>query len=110
MSDAYWMTRKSISRACLASSTSISATTVRPMSAKTLNPITCIALSNWSSIRIDWYWISWKKIKDVLKELLTTRKSYVNGVWLNRDGERASWNLNDSTVKKYMASAHRFEI
>jgi hypothetical protein len=45
-----------------------------------------------------------EKDQDVLKELLTTRKSYVNGVWLNRDGERASWNLNDSTVKKYMAA------
>ena len=45
-----------------------------------------------------------EKDQDVLKELLTTRKSYVNGVWLNRDGERASWNLNDSTVKKHMAA------
>ncbi len=44
-----------------------------------------------------------EKDQNVLKELLTTRKSYANGVWINRDGARASWNLNDETVKKYMA-------
>ena len=41
--------------------------------------------------------------QDVLKELLTTPKSYVNKVWLKRDGEDARWNLQDSSVKKYMA-------
>lgn len=44
-----------------------------------------------------------EKDRDVLRELLTTRKSYANGVWINRDGARASWNLNDETVKSYMA-------
>lgn len=43
------------------------------------------------------------KDQNVLKELLTTRKSYANGVWITRDGGKASWNLNDETVKKYMA-------
>lgn len=43
-----------------------------------------------------------EKDQDVLKELLTTPKSYVNGVWLKRNSERASWNLNDETVAKYM--------
>jgi hypothetical protein len=44
-----------------------------------------------------------EKDQDVLKELLTTPKSYVNSVWLKRDGEHASINLQDSTVKKFMA-------
>ena len=44
-----------------------------------------------------------EKDQDVLKELLTTPKSYVNKVWLKRDGEHARWNLQDSSVKKYMA-------
>ena len=44
-----------------------------------------------------------EKDQDVLKELLTTRKSYVNSVWLKRDGKHTNINLQDSTVKKFMA-------
>ena len=40
--------------------------------------------------------------KDVLKELLTTPKSYVNSVWIKRDGEHTGINLQDSTIKKFM--------
>ena len=44
-----------------------------------------------------------EKDQNVFKELLTTPKSYVNKVWLKRDGEHARWNLQDSSVKKQMA-------
>lgn len=40
--------------------------------------------------------------KDVLKELLTTSKSYVNSVWIKRDGEHTNINLQDSTIRKFM--------
>ena len=40
--------------------------------------------------------------QDVLKELLTTPKSYVNKVWLIRDGENVRLNLQDSSVKGYL--------
>ncbi|MBC8347648.1 MAG: DUF1588 domain-containing protein [Verrucomicrobia bacterium] len=44
-----------------------------------------------------------EKDQNVLKELLTTPKSYVNKVWLKRDGELARWNLQDSSVNKQMS-------
>lgn len=45
-----------------------------------------------------------QKDKDVLKELLTTPKSFVNSGWFKRDGVPASWNRNDVTLQQYLST------
>ncbi|GDX09970.1 hypothetical protein LBMAG57_17420 [Verrucomicrobiota bacterium] len=45
-----------------------------------------------------------EKDQNVLKELLTTPKSFVNSGWFKRDGVPASWNRNDVTLDKYLSN------
>jgi len=44
-----------------------------------------------------------QKDKDVLKELLTTPKSFVNSGWFKQNGVPASWNRNDLTLDQYLS-------